>query len=63
MAQEDTVRLKKGDYTVHIYIESGRGLLPLDDSGKIDPIVSFKVFSKEKCTKALDDVSSGATLS
>lgn len=60
--EEKQTKLKKGDYSVHVFLEDGKGLLPLTDSGKLDPLVSVKVFGKEKCTKALDDVGAGALI-
>ncbi|CAG9328112.1 unnamed protein product [Blepharisma stoltei] len=51
----DPVTFKKGDYTVHIYLEECRALLAANSDSAIDPIVVMKVWNKDKCTKRVSD--------
>ena len=59
MAELKGEKLKKGGYSVHVYLEAGRGLLSISDKNNVDPIVCVKVFGKTKCTKALKQITSG----
>ena len=59
MAELKGEKLKKGGYAIHIYLEAGRGLLPISEKKNVDPIVCIKVFGKTKCTKALKQITSG----
>lgn len=54
-------KFKKGDYSVHVYIEETKGLLPTTGDRNFNPVISVKCFSKAKCTRKLKDVTSGAT--
>lgn len=54
---------KKGGYSVHVYLQAGRGLLSIGDKNNVDPIVLFKVFGKSKCTKALKKITTGTLVS
>ena len=54
-------KFKKGDYTVHVFIEESKGLMPIEDGGTSNPVVAVKCFEKSKCTKKLKMVGAGAT--
>lgn len=54
-------KFKKGDYSVHIYIEESKGLLPATDDRSFNPVISIKCFDKSKCTRKLKDITTGAT--
>ena len=54
-------KFKKGDYSVHIYIEESKGLLPTTDDRSFNPVISVKCFDKSKCTRKLKDITTGAT--
>lgn len=54
-------KFKKGDYSVHVFIEESKGLLPPSGDRNFNPVISVKCFSKIKCTRKLKDVTSGAT--
>ena len=53
-------KFKKGDYSVHLYIEETKGLLPLS-SEVSDPTIRVKCFGKSKCTRKLSNIGPGAT--
>jgi hypothetical protein len=55
-------KMKKGDYSVHVFVEDGRGFLPDKEFDTVDPLVNVIVFGKSKTTRALDDVGSSATV-
>lgn len=57
----DDEKFKKGDYSVHIFIEESKGLLPVTADKNFNPVIVVKCFSKAKCTRKLKDVTSGAT--
>ena len=61
-ADSSTVKLKKGDYSVHLFLEEGRGLLGAEEGDAIDPIVCVTVNKKEKNTKAQKDITSGSAV-
>ena len=54
-------KFKKGDYSVHVFIEESKGLMPIEDGGTSNPVISVKCFGKSKCTKKLKSVGPGAT--
>lgn len=54
-------KFKKGDYTVHVFVEESKGLLPPSGDKNFNPVISVKCFGKPKCTRKLKDVTSGAT--
>ena len=54
-------KFKKGDYSVHLFIEESKGLLPVTDDKNFNPVITVKCFEKMKCTRKLKDVTSGAT--
>lgn len=49
-------KLKRGDYTLHAYIEEGRGFFTGKENSTIDPIIIVKVFDKSKTTSAKNDI-------
>ena len=53
-------KFKKGDYSVHLYIEETKGLLPLDKDIS-DPTIRIKCFGKSKCSRKLSNITPGAT--
>lgn len=58
---QEQEKFKKGDYTVHLFIEESKGLLPVTAEKNFNPVISVKCFGKIKCTRKLKDVTSGAT--
>lgn len=54
-------KFKKGDYSVHVFIEESKGLLPATDDRSFNPVISVKCFDKAKCTRKLKDITTGAT--
>lgn len=54
-------KFKKGDYSVHVYVEESKGLMPLGDSTFSNPTISVKCFGKSKCTKKLKNIMPSAT--
>ena len=52
---------KKGDYSVHVFIEESKGLLPVTSDKNFNPVITVKCFDKLKCTRKLKNVTSGAT--
>lgn len=63
MAELSGDKPKKGGYSVHVYLQAGRGLLSIGDKNNVDPVVLFKVFGKSKCTKALKKITTGTLVS
>lgn len=35
----EKVKIPKGDYVLHIYVEDGRAFMPEEEGGTIDPVV------------------------
>ena len=63
MAELSGDKLKKGGYSVHVYLQAGRGLLSVGDKNNVDPVVLFRVFGKSKCTKAQKKITTGTLVS
>ena len=59
---KESSKMKRGEYTVHVFLEEARGLIPLEEGSTIDPIVTFTVWGKTKKSTERDDISSGATI-
>ena len=59
MDPKEAVKIQKGDYSVHVFIESGRSLLPLEGE-TIDPIITLKLFGKSRSTKPMHRIGSSA---
>ncbi|OMJ83746.1 hypothetical protein SteCoe_15288 [Stentor coeruleus] len=60
--EKETLKMKKGDYQVHIFLEETRGLVPEDECGTIDPLVILKVFNTRKYTDPKDDLAAGSAV-
>ncbi|CAG9316505.1 unnamed protein product [Blepharisma stoltei] len=54
--QPSNIRMKLGDYMVHIFIEQGRALMPPGGADTSDPVIAVTAFNQQKSTKALNDV-------
>lgn len=54
-------KFKKGDYSVHIFLEESKGLLPSSSDRSFNPVISIKCFDKIKCTRKLKDITTSAT--
>ena len=59
--QSNEEKFKKGDYSVHVFIEESKGLLPVTSDKNFNPVITVKCFDKLKCTRKLKNVTSGAT--
>ena len=53
-------KFKKGDYSVHVYIEESKGLVPVENEVS-DPTIRVRCFAKSKCTKMLKTVGTNST--
>ena len=60
-SKQEEEKFKKGDYSVHVFIEESKGLLPVTSDKNFNPVIAVKCFDKVKCTRKLKDVTSGAT--
>lgn len=54
----EDIKLKKGNYRVHVFIEQARSLVPAEGSDVSDPVFIVTAFDTSKSTKAFSNVSS-----
>ncbi|CAG9332379.1 unnamed protein product [Blepharisma stoltei] len=59
---KNSIKVKRGEYQVHIYLEEARGLVPNKEGETIDPVVTFTIFGQTKFTKPKDDISAGSVV-
>ena len=59
--KQEEEKFKKGDYSVHVFVEETKGLIPLNNDSTTNPVVCIKCFGKSKSTKKLKEVGSGST--
>lgn len=56
---DDVVKMKRGDYSVHVYIEQAKDI-KMDEGHTVDPLVQLTCLGEKKHTKSLKGISSVA---
>ena len=57
------IKLKKGDYRVHVFLEQVRSLCPSEGSDTSDPVFIISAFNTSKSTKSFEKVGSESIVS
>ncbi|CAG9312955.1 unnamed protein product [Blepharisma stoltei] len=56
------VKVKRGEYQIHIFLEEGRGFVPAKEGDTIDAVITITAFGTKKYTTPKDDISAGAAI-